>query len=293
MSPHHYVPALTSAPTRAEALREARATVALGNAAAQADLERLLAFALGISRTELMLDPLLPVNADAMQRFLAVAQRRAAGEPFAYIVGEREFWSLGLRVTPDVLVPRPETELLVQGALSLVTSSDANVIDLGTGSGAVALAIASERPRWRVVATDASEAALAVARGNAARHRLDRVEFLHSHWWQAMHGCRFDLVVSNPPYIARNDAVLDSDGLRFEPLQALAAGTTGLEDLAEIIAGAASHLNDNGHIVFEHGSIQGPWVREQLVAQGFNHVRSHLDLAGHERVTMGSWRSKG
>jgi release factor glutamine methyltransferase len=293
MSPHHYVPALTTAPTRAEALREARATVALGNAAAQADLERLLAFALGISRTELMLDPLLPVNADAMQRFLAVAKRRAAGEPFAYIVGEREFWSLALRVTPDVLVPRPETELLVQGALSLVTSSDANIIDLGTGSGAVALAIASERPRWRVVATDASEAALAVARGNAARHRLDRVEFLHSHWWQAMHGRRFDLVVSNPPYIARNDAALDSDGLRFEPLQALAAGTTGLEDLAEIIAGAASHLNDNGHIALEHGSTQGPWVREQLVAQGFNHVRSHLDLAGHERVTMGSWRSTG
>jgi release factor glutamine methyltransferase len=293
MSPHHNVSAPTHARTRAALLQEARATLAPRNSPAHADLARLLAFALGITRTELMLDLESPVDDDAKQRFLAVVQRRAAGEPFAYIVGEREFWSLALKVTADVLVPRPETESLVQHTLSLLTKNDASVIDLGTGSGAIALAIANERPNWRVVATDASEAALAVARSNAVRHKLERVEFLQSHWWRAMRGRRFDCIVSNPPYVAANDAALESDGLRFEPLQALAAGATGLEDLAEIITGATAHLNDTGHIALEHGTTQGAWVREQLVAQGFDHVRSHLDLAGHERVTMGSWRSVG
>ncbi|MFO1426216.1 MAG: HemK/PrmC family methyltransferase [Steroidobacteraceae bacterium] len=184
-----------------------------------------------------------------------------------------------------------ETELLVERALALGDAARAlAVVDLGTGSGAVALAIASERPGWHVTATDASEAALAVARGNALAAGLQRVEFVAGRWYVPLGGRRFDLIVSNPPYIAGDDPVLQGDSLSHEPLAALTPGPDALAALREIVRGAPAQLAPGGALLLEHGADQGPVVRALLVAEGFAHVRSHRDLAGHERVTEGRRR---
>jgi release factor glutamine methyltransferase len=184
-----------------------------------------------------------------------------------------------------VLVPRPETELLVERALVLGTAPALELLDLGTGSGAIALAIASERPDWRVTATDASAAALDIARRNAATAGQQRVEFIAGHWLAPLGGRRFDLIVSNPPYIAGGDPVLDGDSLRFEPRAALTPGPDALAALREIARSAPAHLHPHGWLLLEHGADQGPALRSLLVAEGLAHVRSHRDLAGHERVT--------
>jgi release factor glutamine methyltransferase len=256
---------------------------------ARRDAEILLAAAWNLSRGALMARAGDPVPEDVAARFTAWHARRAAGEPVAYLLGRREFWSLQFEVTPAVLVPRPETELVVERVLEQLTTHEADVADLGTGSGAIAIALAHERPRWRVVGTDLSDDALAVARRNGARLVADRVEWCAGDWFLALGSRRFDALASNPPYIEENDPVLGGDGLRHEPRAALTPGGDGFAALTTLINGAPDHLVSGGWLFLEHGASQGAGLRGALVARGFTHVTSHRDLAGHERVTEGKW----
>jgi len=253
------------------------------------DAEILLAAAWQRSRAQLAANSADPVPPEVAARFAADCARRAAGEPVAYLLGRREFWSLEFEVSPAVLVPRPETELAVERVLALVTAQDARVADLGTGSGAIAIALAHERPAWRVTASDLSPEALAVARRNGDRLVAGRVEWLSGNWFTPYAQRRFDAIASNPPYIAGDDAVLQGDGLRHEPRLALTPGGDGLGALTTLINGAPEHLAAGGWLVLEHGTEQGKTLRDALVARGFAHVTSHRDLAGHERVTEGCW----
>jgi release factor glutamine methyltransferase len=280
---------LTVAGLLAEGVRQLRASPTGTEPAATADLDAqlLLAHVLAVPRTRLKSHPEDLPDPSATQHYRRLLARRAAGEPLAYLTGSRDFWSLRLRVTPAVLIPRPETELLVERALALRTAADGCVADLGTGCGAVALALASERPRWRVVATDACADALAVACANAAALRLSRVELRHGDWYQPLLGERFDLLVSNPPYVAQDDPALATASLRHEPPRALTPGLDALSCLRTLVRGAPRHLAPEGWLLLEHGATQGAEVRRELVDAGFRHVRSHRDLAGHERMTEG------
>jgi release factor glutamine methyltransferase len=262
-----------------------RATQQLGQVSdsARLDAELLLAACLQVERAWLLAHGDMPALTDS---FEALLQRRLQGEPLAYILGHKEFWSLRLQVSPAVLVPRPETELLVELALA-DTLTQRQVLDLGTGSGAVALALAHERSTWQITAVDISETALMVARTNAHSLQISNVQFMVSDWYAALLHQRFDLIVSNPPYIDADDPALRQAELRCEPQQALTPGADGLASLATIVQQAADFLVANGQILLEHGTMQGAAVRGMLVAQGFSQVRSHCDLAGHERVTGG------
>ena len=254
------------------------------------DAELLLAHALGRDRSHLLAHPDKPLERAAAERFLALVAARERGEPVAYLTGEREFWSLRLTVTPATLIPRPETELLVEQALALIPqAADWEVLDLGTGSGAIALAVATERPRCRIVATDLSGEALGIARANAADLGLSRIEFLQGRWFEAVPDRRFMCIVSNPPYVAEADTHLTQGDLRFEPRSALASGLDGLDDLRSIIAVAPHHLYKDGTLLLEHGSDQGLAVRGLLHARGFAQTRSLRDLSWHERVSGGDW----
>lgn len=259
---------------------------------ARFEAELLLATTLGVNRASLVARDREPCDDDLLALFIERVARRAAGEPFAYITGRRGFWTLDLTVTPDVLVPRPETELLVERALAagdLLAKNTVAAADLGTGSGAIALALASARPHWQIVATDISPAALEVARGNAIRLQIEQVEFLEGEWWAPLARRHFDLIVSNPPYVADDDPAMGDLALRHEPRIALTPGPDALAALRKIAGGAALHLRPGGSLLVEHGAGQATAVAELLVAQGFDHVRSHADLAGQLRVTEGRW----
>jgi len=224
----------------------------------------------------------------AQQRdFNSVIARRARGEPVAYIEGFREFWSLRLAVTPDVLIPRPETETLVERALRIIPpGADWTVADLGTGSGAIALAVASERPRCRIIATDISPDALSVAAGNARLHRLDNVTFRVGDWCGALRGDRIEVLLSNPPYIREGDPHLSAPSLGFEPRRALVAPGSGMRWLRDIIAHAGEYLIPGGHIVLEHGADQAYAVRDMLIEHDFADPGHEADLAGHARISF-------
>jgi release factor glutamine methyltransferase len=253
------------------------------------DAEILLAAAWRRPRSQILAFAPEPVPADVAARFSASCERRARGEPVAYLLGRREFWSLDFEVNAAVLVPRPETELLVERVLAQVQVPAARVADLGTGSGAIAIAIAHERPGWNVLGSDASTDALAVAQRNGARYAASRVEWLPGDWYGPLGERRFHAIVSNPPYIAGDDPVLAGDGLRHEPRAALTPGGDGYSALITLINGAPAHLEQGGWLFLEHGASQGEKLRSALVARGFTHVTSHRDLAGHERVTEGCW----
>lgn len=253
------------------------------------DAELLLADALGTVRAHLRSHPEEIPAADAAARFLALIERRAAGEPVAYILGRKGFWTLELNVSAAVLVPRPETELLVERALALRPGGDAKVADLGTGSGAIALALASARPQWQIVATDVSAAALDVARANATALGLARVELVQGDWLECLRARTFHLLLSNPPYVAAEDPALRSPELMCEPRLALVAAEDGLAALHAIIRAAPEHLEPGGWLLLEHGATQAAAVAGALVARGFAQVRSHRDLAGRERMTEGQW----
>jgi release factor glutamine methyltransferase len=257
------------------------------------EAEVLLGAALGRSRAWLLANPGERVlDCEATDRYEAFITRRARGEPVAYLLGEKEFWSLPLRVGPGVLVPRPETELVVERALvHLPADRDLDVLDLASGSGAIALAVASERQRCRVVATDLSSAAVAATRENARRLRLDdRVTVLQGKWFEPVAGGRFDLIASNPPYIAAGDARVEPGVRRYEPAEALFSGPTGLEALHAIAAGAPEHLRPSGWLVVEHGDTQGAAVRALFTEAGFENVLTLRDLSGRERCTEGRLR---
>ena len=272
--------------TIAAALREAIGS--LPDGMDRIDAEYLLAHVLERPRAWLYAhadDELAPVHRDA---FRNLQVRRKAGEPVAYLTGLRGFWSLELRVTSDTLIPRPETELLVETALArLHPERTATVLDLGTGSGAVALAIAVERPLAQVTAVERSPAALAVAKDNAQRLKLERVNFETGNWYEGFGGHRFDVIVSNPPYIEDGDTHLDHGDLRYEPRTALVSGLDGLDDIRQIIVQAPGYLLPGGWLLLEHGWQQGAAVRGLLEGAGFCEIMTELDLEGRDRVSLG------
>lgn len=250
----------------------------------------LLAHALGQSRGWLFAHDGDAVEAGPAARFEALLARRERGEPVAYLCGQRGFWTLDLAVTPATLIPRPETELLVELALARLPRDRAlRIADLGTGSGAIALALASERPRTRVLATDASTGALEVARSNAGRLGLENVEFRRGDWFDTLPGLRFDLIASNPPYIAADDPHLVQGDLRYEPPDALASGADGLDAIRAIVAAAPAHLLHEGWLLLEHGWGQGAAVRALMQVAGFSEVCTQRDLEQRDRVSLGRY----
>jgi release factor glutamine methyltransferase len=254
---------------------------------ARLDAELLLAHALGQARSYLLAHDDDRIDATTIECYRTMLARCAQGEPLAYVTGEREFWSLPLAVRPDVLIPRPETELAVERCLALRGVAPSSVADLGTGSGAIALALATERPHWRIVATDCATAALQVARANAQRLGVHNVEFALGDWFVPLSGRRFELIVSNPPYVAAGDPALRA--LRYEPAAALSPGASGMEALRRIVLQASTHLLQGGWLVLEHGAGQAADVAGSLVAAGYARVRCHPDLAGRDRVTEAQW----
>jgi release factor glutamine methyltransferase len=260
--------------------------LSLDSITARIEVQMLLQHVLGVSRAYLLAHPEQVLDEAQAPAYRALLQRRLAGEPLAYILGEREFFGLDFRVTPATLIPRPDTELLVELALERIPQRG-RVLDLGTGSGAIALSIAHSRPDAEVTAADFSIEALEVAQENARRLNIGNARFMQSDWFSALAGERFDLIVSNPPYIADADAHLEQGDLRFEPRTALASGVDGLDDIRRIIAGAKAHLTAGGWLMFEHGYDQAERVRELLDATGFAEVFSARDLAGIERVSGG------
>jgi len=268
-------------------LVEAREQLA-GLDSARLESEILLAEALNTSRSYLYANPEMEPPQQRLTAFRSLLKRRTKGEPIAYILGRREFWSLQLEINPDVLIPRPETELLVEQALAVIpATADWRIGDLGTGSGAIALAIAHERPVCKIHATDISQPALLLARRNQQRLGITNVQFHPGSWCEPLTG-QFMLLASNPPYIATDDDHLTRGDCRFEPQTALTPGSDPLGAIREITAQTMNYLLPGGHLLLEHGYDQATRVRELLLTTGLYDVRSIADLAGHERITMGS-----
>ena len=265
-----------------------RASSSASSGEALIEARLLLQQALGVNHAWLvahMDDELTDAQSESFQQLLS---RRLAGEPVAYILGMREFYGLPLKTTPATLIPRPDTETLVEAALAKLPQDKAlKVLDLGTGTGAVALAIAQNRPNAQVTAVDFSEEALSVAQENAQNLGLARVRLMQSDWFSGLQGENFDVIVSNPPYIAENDAHLKQGDLRFEPITALASGEDGLDDIRRIIQEAPNYLNPNGWLMLEHGYDQAEKVAELLNQHGFSQINHAPDLAGIQRVTFG------
>ena len=274
-----------------KALDDAARALPGGDARREAEL--LLAHALGVARAWLVAHAEDAIDGAWRAAFDALIARRAQGEPVAYLARTRGFHALELEVTPDVLIPRAETELLVELALQRIPpNAECRIADLGTGSGAIALAIGHARPRSRVVATDASAAALEVARSNAERLCVRNVEFAQGDWCAALGEAHFDVIVSNPPYIAEGDPHLAQGDLRFEPRAALVSGADGLDAIRSIVRDARAHLRENGWLFFEHGFDQGAKARALLERQGYREVFTEHDLENRERISGGTLRSR-
>jgi len=267
-------------------LRQAIATLCGGDSPKR-DAEVLLSFVTGKSRSWLIAFDDTELSPAARAQLDGLLARRAQGEPVAHLVGEREFWSLPLEVSPTTLIPRPDTELLVEEALTRLPSAPASLLDLGTGTGAIALAVASERADVQVTGVDRIADAVALAQRNAARLALTQVTFFHSDWFSSLENQRFNVIVSNPPYIDALDHHLQQGDVRFEPLSALVAAEQGLADLQHIVAHAAAHLLPLGWLLLEHGWQQAEAVRALLAQAGFDHISTRQDYAGNDRVTSG------
>jgi release factor glutamine methyltransferase len=274
-----------------DALNSAGALLAAHNDAPALEAAVLLAHVLCMTRTQLRTRPEQALRADQQQAFFDLIARRKTGEPVAYLIGHREFWSLDLIVNRHTLIPRPETELLVELALARIPVNDEfHVLDLGTGSGAIALAIASERPRCRITASDFSPQALAVARANAERLNISNVSFREGSWFSPLDTERFDIIVANPPYVAEYDPHLEEGDLPAEPRSALVAGPTGLEMIGAIIDGANRHMREEAWLLMEHGYNQADMVTMLLHEAAYHQVQTWRDTAGIERVSGGQHR---
>ena len=280
--------------TVGEALNAASARLTgLPDGSPRLEAELLLGEATGLRRPQMLARPDAPLAIEARRRLTRLVERRRRGEPIAYILGCQGFWTLDLQVTPDTLIPRPETELLVEIALArLPAYTPLLVADLGTGSGAIAAALASERPVWTLIAADRSIAALNVACTNARRLQLTNLCTLAGSWLAPFAPASLDAVLSNPPYVRADDPHLTRGDLRYEPRSALAAGPDGLDAIRRIAAAAPDRLKPGGLIALEHGCDQGAAVRDLLAQAGLTGAQTVHDLAGHERVTLG-WRNQG
>jgi len=253
---------------------------------ARLDSQVLLAYALNVSRTWLFTWPDKALDGATLTAFNALIEERKNGTPIAYITGYRDFWSLRLKVTPDTLIPRADTELLIETALTLKNvEKPCDVIDLGTGAGAIALSLANECPSWRITATDINPKTLAVAKENAQTLEL-AVSFKESAWFDAIND-RYDLVISNPPYIESDDPHLQQGDLRFEPAGALASGQDGLDDIRRLVQQALKHLKKDGYLLLEHGYQQAEAVRSLMAKAGYIDIETHQDIEDRDRVTLG------
>ncbi|MCU7553837.1 peptide chain release factor N(5)-glutamine methyltransferase [Alteromonas sp. ASW11-19] len=254
------------------------------------DSKVLLAHVLERTQTWLYTWPDYTLTAAQWQQFQLLVARRNSGEPVAYLTGVRAFWTLELATSPATLIPRPETELLVESALELMPEGASRVCDLGTGTGAVALAIASERPELAVTGADLQPDAVALARANALRNQVGNARFIESSWFEALSG-KFDMIVSNPPYVEADSEYLEKGDVRFEPRSALVAGADGLDDIRIIVAAAPEFLCAGGWVLLEHGFNQADAIQTLLHAAGFKQIHTRKDLAGHARITGGCWQT--
>ena len=268
----------------------ARAARLIDGDSPKLDSELLLSHVTGWSRTSFRAWPERRLTPEDIAAFQKLVNQRVAGAPIAHLLGKQEFWSLPLLVDASTLIPRPDTECLVEAALALPLPEDARVLDLGTGTGAIALALASERPGWSVTATDAHESALELAASNAAALGL-KVHLLHSDWFGQLKPEKYHLIVSNPPYVARADVHLQQGDVRYEPQRALVSGQDGLDDIRHIVTAAPGWLCPQGLLMLEHGYDQGEQVREVFRCAGFAKVETRRDYGQRERFTMGCWES--
>lgn len=253
---------------------------------AHLDAEILLQSVLGCDRSHFYSHPEKMVPDDKLESYQSLLSLRAKGTPVAYLTGQKEFWSLTLKVTDDTLIPRPETELLVEHALELIPDdAPLNVLDMGTGTGAIALSIARERPQLNIIASDISERTLDIARSNAKLNKISNVKFIHSNWFSEIKDGPFDLIICNPPYIAEQDTHLQEGDVRYEPRQALVSGPEGLDDLRIIIQQSPDFLKHGGHMLLEHGYQQGQKITELLKSFHYSEINILRDMAGHHRST--------
>ncbi len=275
---------MNPAPTLASARKQGREQLAATSPSAGLDADCLLAQATGLTRVDFFAHPDRALTASAWHSYQVLLERRATGEPVAYLLGEREFMDFTLAVDQDVLIPRPETEHLVEAALREPAE---RVLDLGTGSGCVAIALARAWPRATIDAVDQSAAALAIAQRNAQSLGVSHIQFYQGDWYTPIGTQRYALIVSNPPYIGAHEPEPNQGDARFEPPQALRSGGDGLAALSTIIRNASAHLTQNGRLWVEHGYRQGPAVRALLEQAGFGQIQTEPDLAGHERISGG------
>lgn len=267
-------------------IKEALTRIKISSPTPKLDLELLLAKVLEKNREFLHAYPEYQLNPEQLEHFGFLCERRNSGEPIAYILGKRDFWSLEFAVNDKVLIPRPETELLVEIILDKVKNDSIDLADLGTGSGAIAVSLAKERPSWRVVATDLSADALQVASHNAMEHMINNIEFYCGDWCDALPQRKFDVIVSNPPYIRENDPHLEQGDLLFEPRPALESGD-GMDAIKKIVFEAKNKLKPGGLLVIEHGYDQGKEAADLLREEGYKNVATHKDLANLDRATLG------
>ncbi|WP_046006611.1 peptide chain release factor N(5)-glutamine methyltransferase [Pseudoalteromonas rubra] len=277
---------MTQHSTLAQAIAWASGQLQSSSESAKLDAEVLLLHILQKNRSYLFAWPEAELNAEQQQRFATLVERRQAGEPVAHLTGEREFWSLPLYVNNSTLIPRPDTETLVEQALALPLSAQAKVLDLGTGTGAIVLALASEQPGWQLIGVDFSHDAVALAEKNRQRLGFEHVEIYHSDWFSALADQRFDLIVSNPPYICEQDEHLSQGDVRFEPLSALVAPEQGYADIRHIIEQAQAYLAPDGYLMFEHGYQQAAGVQQIFAQMNYRNILTIKDMAGCDRVTM-------
>jgi release factor glutamine methyltransferase len=272
------------------ALTEASRILAESSDSPELDAEILLCLILEKNRSYLRSWPKKQLHAQQRLQYKTLLKQRQQGTPIAYITGQREFWSREFKVSPDVLIPRPDTELLIELSLPLISKDKScKLIDLGTGSGAIAVTLATERPYAQVIATDSSEAALKIAKQNADHYHCRNLRLVHSFWFEQIADTDFDLVVSNPPYIASNDLHLQQGDLRFEPQSALVSEDNGLKDISLIAESACKHLKEGGFLLIEHGYNQQPQVQAIFESFDYANIQTHTDLGGNPRVTIGQW----
>jgi release factor glutamine methyltransferase len=271
-------------------LAEATESLKMVSDSASLDAEVLLCKVLDKERAHLRAWPDQELNVRQVEIYQAMLNERQQGKPIAYIIGSREFWSLDFQVSPDVLIPRPDTELLIELSLALIPKNlPYKIIDLGTGSGIIAITLAAERPYAQVSATDINPAALRIARANATRHQVEHIQFCQSNWFDKLTPKKFDLIVSNPPYLSEDDPHLHQGDLRFEPKTALIAAQQGLNDIQTIAETARDWLESGGFLLVEHGYHQQEGVKNIFCTLGYHKVQTHLDLASLPRVTSGQY----
>ena len=272
-----------------QALQQASQELSATSPSAALDAQVLLSFVLHCNTAHLAAWPEKELSTEQQSDFLQLIQQRQQGLPVAHLTGQREFWSLNFSVNNSTLIPRPETETLVEYILTRFAHREhLKLLDMGTGTGAIAIAIAKEKPGWQIVASDASAEALQLARQNSQQHQTDNITFIQSDWFENITSTDFDIIVSNPPYIASDDPHLQQGDVRFEPLSALASGTEGLDDIEHLCSHAVQRLNNNGWLIVEHGYNQAQDVADCFANNGFSKIEQQQDLSGHTRMTAAS-----